>query len=175
MNVMKSFLYITILLSTQYCHAVVDIAPPSDNVFIQIQEADIENAQDISATVDFCLYSDVTDVSKGDGLFRIKYQYNTAIDTVENTDDSNFTLPYSVDVAIGTGQTSGFTSLSHDTLSSNDTPLALGTIPTNPCSVDNIPNMTLRMTIPGSSLAGARSGPYGGGSTLTLTVEAPTL
>lgn len=173
MRTLKRFLFSICFLYPAYGHAVVGMSPPLDTMSIQIEEADIENGQDISSTVDFCLYSDVTDPTKGDGLFRIKYQSNTGIDTVLNQDDSNFSLPYSVGVAIGAGQTSGFVPLTHDTLTSNDTPLALGTVPAEDCN-SGPPNMTLQMTISGSALAAARSGAYGGGSTLTLAVEEPT-
>ncbi len=168
-------LFITVFLSKTSV-AYVDIATlPGNNLFLQVSESDIENGQDVTATMDFCLYSDISDVSKGDGIFRIRYDSNNGFGTVSSLEDPNFTLPYTIGVAVQPGQSSGFTNLTEGVFSSNDTPLALGYIPPNPCAVEQVPTMTLQMTIPGSALASARAGPYGGPGTLTLTVDFPTL
>jgi hypothetical protein len=172
---MKRIIYSLSFLYSIQSDALVEINAPLQDLYIQIEEADIENGVDVSSTVDFCLYSDLVDAIKGDGLFRIKYASNTGINTVVSVIDSNFSLPYTISVALGAGQTSNFTNLTEGTYTSNDTPLALGSVPFEPCSTNDVPNMTLQMTIPGNALASARAGPYGGSSTLTLTVEEPTL
>lgn len=167
-------IFITVFLSKPSV-AYIDIATlPGNNLFLQISEADIDNGSDIKETMDFCLYSDVISVAKGDGIFRIRYDSNNGLSTVSNLENPAFTLPYTIGVAVNPGQSSGFTPLTEGTLTSNDTPLALGYIPPNPCSVEQVPTMTLQMTIPGNSLASARAGPYGGPGTLTLTVEEPS-
>lgn len=149
----------------------VNPSPDPEGVLLQIEEADIGADIDVSGTADFCLYSDSTDPTNGDGLFCIKYNGITASGNLENIENSSFNVPYNLSIAVGAGQTEGFTPLTEGQYTGSP-PMALGTIPPDPCSIVDSPNMTVKIIVPGSVLPSARAGSYGG-PVFRLTVKEP--
>lgn len=131
-----------------------------DDIAISISASDILAQEDVANSSDFCVYSN----EGSTGTFKLTWSDDTGNGYLEN--DNGNQVAYTVGYAVRAGQSSPSANLTRGTSSST---IALGSVPTDTCSVGLSDNMTLVVNVAGSQLAGKPAGTYTDSIKITIS------
>jgi len=131
-----------------------------DDIGIAISASDILSQEDVSSASDFCVYSNEGRTA----TFKLTWADDTGNGYMADRGDNQ--VNYTVGYAVGAGQTSASANLTRGTSSSS---IALGSVPTDTCSVGLSDNMSLVINVAGDQLVGKPAGTYADSMKITIS------